>query len=414
MKKSKIIYMDHASSSLSSGANPSAIHDMGMREKSKLENARKKIAGILGVSSKEVFFTSGATESNNLAILGLVHTCELFNFFGPRVAHSDISEKNELNQTLKNLKAHKNKEKNIKPHIITTNIEHSSVLEVCKYLERTNRAEVSFVEVEENGIVDPKKIKKEIKKNTILVSVGYANNEIGIIMPLREIAKEIRYFRKTQKTKFPYFHTDAVQAMNYLPLQVEKLGVDMLSFNGAKINGPKGVGVLVVRKNIELSPIMFGGSQEMGLRPGTENVSSIELLAKALEKTEKEKDKEVKRISSLQKYFINKIKKINKNILINGDVENRLPNNINITIPNIPSDLLVVELSARGIMVSAKSACKAGDGKASYVISAINKNTKETDGSLRFSLGKENNKENIDFVVSSLKDILKKLARWYN
>jgi cysteine desulfurase len=377
----KKIYMDYASAALSAEANASAIHELGIREKSKLENARKKVAAILGAGPEEVIFTSGATESNNMAIIG----------------------------ASKHL---------LVPHIVTTNIEHASVLETCRHL-----GNVTFVEVEPNGIVDPKKIKKALKPNTVLVSVMYANNEIGTIQPIREIAKEIRHYNKTKRSDLKnssrsdlggrvLFHTDATQAVNYLPIKVDKLGVDLMSFNAAKIYGPKGIGALYKKRTAKFAPLMYGGDQEFGLRPGTENVKGIIELARALELTEKIKEKESARLQKLQKYFFQKIKSI-PNIIINGSETERLPNNVNITIPNIPSDLLVIELSARGIMASAKSACKAGDGKASYVLKAINKNIKETDGSLRFSLGRDTEKKDIDATVKALGQILQKLKKWY-
>lgn len=379
MSKSNTIYLDHASSSLPKSANPGGIHEFSLKEKNKLEKARAIVAQILGAHSYEIIFTSGATEANNLAILGLV----------------------------KNFK---------KPHIVTTNIEHASVLEVCRHLEETKQAEVTYIEVEENGIVDPKKIKKALRKNTVLASVMYANNEIGTIQPIMEIAKEIRHFNKINSLKI-FFHTDATQAINYLPIKVEKLGVDLMSFNGAKIYGPKGIGVLYVRKNTPIKKIMFGGEQEHGLRPGTENVALAVGIAKALEKVESMKEKETKRLVELRSYFIDKLQHshILKNVgmIFNGDLKNRLPNNINITIPKIPSDLLVIELSARGIMVAGKSACKSGDGKASHVIKAINKNISDTDGSLRFSLGRNTTKKDIDYTIKSLSQILQKLKKWY-
>ncbi len=370
MKKTRKIYLDYASSALSESVNPGAIHELGVQEKRKLEDARKNIADILGAHADEIVFTSGATESNNLAILGM-----------PR------------------------------GHIVTTNIEHASVLETCKH-----RGNTTFVSVEKNGIVDVKKIKKALKPNTVLVSVMYANNEIGTIQPIREIAKEIRHFNKINPGSFGkiFFHTDATQAINYLPINVEKLGVDLMSFNSAKIYGPKGVGALYIRRRTPISKIMFGGEQERGLRPGTENVVGAIALAKALQNTEKIKEKELKRLTKLRDYFIKKLNKLNSKIIINGDLKNRLPNNINITIPKIPSDLLVLELSARGIYVSEKSACKSGDGKVSHVIQAINDNLNETDGSVRFSLGRETTKTDIDYTISSLVEILTKLEKWYN
>ena len=396
-KNRRKIYLDYASSAISSSSNPSSIHEFGLREKNKLENARMRIASILNAHSNEIIFTSGATESNNLAILGLVR-----NF------------------------------KN--PHIVTTNIEHASILETCRYLEDlpagkhgTKQASVTYVEVEPNGIVDPKKIKKALTKNTVLVSVMYANNEIGTIQPIREIAKEIRHWKKINKKEI-FFHTDATQGINYLPLSVPQLGVDLMSFNAAKIYGPKGIGVLYVKRGTPITKIMFGGEQELGLRPGTENIAGILGLALALETTEKIKNKEIKRLTKLRNYFLDQLlySKVltNFRMKVNGAMENRLPNNINITIQNIPSDLLIVELSARGIMASAKSACKSGDGKASHVVEAINKSfckrttknteAKETDGSLRFSLGRDTTKSDIDYTVKSLSQILTKLKKWYH
>ncbi len=413
--KIKKIYLDHASSALSLSANPGAIHVLGVKEKSKLENSRKNISKILDCHSDEIIFTSGATESNNLAILGLIHPT-----LRPPIGKGRVGERSQL------------------PHIVTTNIEHASVLEVCKHLEKTKQIQVTYVEVEERGIVDPRKIKKALRPNTVLVSVMYANNEIGTIQPIQEIAKEIRHYRKNltrlrhpllgkervgERCIFPFFHTDATQAVNYLPINVKKLGVDLMSFNAAKIYGPKGVGVLYVKRNTPIKKIMFGGDQEGGLRPGTENVAGAVALAYALEITQKMKDKEARRLEKLKDYFLNKLVHSNVGadfgIRINGDLKNRLPNNVNITIPNMPSDLLVIELSARGIMASAKSACKSGDGKDSHVILALQKKdglpvkALASAGSLRFSLGRGTNKKDIDYTIKSLAEILQKLKKWY-
>ncbi|MEK7539084.1 MAG: cysteine desulfurase family protein [Patescibacteria group bacterium] len=412
--KIRKIYLDYASSALSASANPGAIHQLGVKEKIKLEEARTIVAKILNTRDNEIIFTSGATESNNLAILGLVQNFkQYFNL----------------------------------PHIITTNIEHTSVLEVFRHLGKTKQAEVTYVEVERNGIVDIKKIKKALKLNTVLVSVMYANNEIGAIQPVREIAKEIRHWKKNKKGKvgfletwerdgastrnfsegkYPYsknpalpvFHTDATQAVNYLPINVPRLGVNLMSFNSAKIYGPKGAGVLYVKRHTPIGKIMFGGDQEFGLRPGTPNVALALGLAQALQITEKIKEKEVKRLTKLRDYFFKKLQEMSKTVFdtqltINGDLKNRLPNNINIAIPNIPSDLLVIELSARGIMVSAKSACQSGDGQASYVIKAIRPDAKEENGSLRFSLGRQTTKADINYTIKALSEILTKLKKWY-
>lgn len=383
MPKSNKIYLDFASGAL---PNPSGIHLLGMQAKEKLQNARLKVAQILSAKPEEIIFTSGGTESNNLAIQGIVYSW-----------------------TGKGL-----------PHLITTNTEHSSILETFRILEKRKMAQITIIPVEENGVVDPRKIKKAIKKNTILISVHYANNEIGTIQPIREIAKAIRHYKKGKvslKATFPFFHIDAVQGVNYLDINVERLGVDLLTLSGVKIENAGRVGVLYKKKSIPLAPVLGGGDQEFGLRPGTENVAEIVKFSTALQKVQDIKNKEFKRVITLRDYFIDKL--FHSNIgadfrmTINGDLENRLPNNINITIPNIPSDLLVVELSARGIMVSAKSACKAGDNKASHVIKAINKSMREEDGSLRFSLGRTTTKKEIDYAVSALSEILNKLKRWY-
>lgn len=361
--------------------NPNTLYEGGYNTKKLLEESRRNVANILGANALEIIFTSCATESNNLAITGYI------------------------NKIIQNHK--------FKPHIITTNIEHSSVLEVCKYLEKTNLAEITFLEVENNGIVNIEKLKKSIKKNTVLISIIYANNEIGTIQPIREIAKEIRHYRKKTNNNLLTFHTDATQAINYLPINVEKLGVDLLSFNASKIYGPRGIGVLYKKRTLSLESIIKGGNQEFGLRAGTENVFGIYALSLALNKVEENKEKEIKRLILLRDYFIQKLLKLNLEIIVNGDLKNRLPNNVNITIEKIPSDLIVIELSNYGIYVSEKSACKSGEKKNSYVLEALYGNKKEIN-SLRFSLGKDTKKEDLDYAISSLSKIFKKLKKWYN
>lgn len=403
-KKMNKIYLDYAASA---SPNPSSIHNEGVKAKNNLENARIKVASILSARPQEIIFTSGGTESNNLAISGFVFAW------------------------------HEKNTKGILPHIITTNIEHPSVLETFKILEKRKLAEISIVPVEVSGIVDPRKIKKEIKQNTVLVSVMYANNEIGTIQPIREIAKEIRHYKKNNEEGFyPFFHIDAVQAVNYLDLNVERLGVDMLTLSGSKIVGSGRVGVLYKRKSVPLVGIMGGGDQEQGFRPGTENLSEIIKFANAFEAVQKIKDKENKRLTNLQDYFIEQLhssfffsgprfsgaphpgqtiqKRTTVQFLVNGDVNNRLPNNVNVTFPKIPSDLLVIELSARGIMVSSKSACKSSSNEGSYVIKAIHPESDSEIGGVRFSFGFDTTKKDIDYTIKSLSQILTKLKKWYN
>lgn len=388
-KKYKEIYLDYAAGI---DSNPSSVHSFGVKAKSRLQNARKEVANILGCHMEEIIFTSGGTESNNLAIIGSVLAWEL-------------GEKREKKLA----------------HIIVSNIEHPSVLEACRMLEKNKLAEISFVPVENTGIIDPKKVKKEIKENTILVSVMYANNEIGTIQPIREIAKEIRHYKKYNKKLFsgalPFFHTDAVQAVNYLNLNVEYLGVDFLSLSGSKIEDSGRAGILYKKKLATLLPILKGGDQEMGFRPGTENLQEIAKFSKALVLAEKNKEKENKRLTKLQDYFFKKLQKMSGSLhielIINGDIKNRLPNNVNITFPKIPSDLLVIELSAKGVMVSAKSACKSEDSGGSYVIKAISPSSAEI-GGVRFSFGRKTSRKDLDYTIKSLFQILLKLKKWYN
>jgi len=393
-------------------ANPSAIYKSGVEGRLIIEDSRRKIATLINAHSDEIIFTGSGTESDSLALLGLITNYE----------SASSADKLEINKEKSEYKI---------PHIITTNIEHPAVLENCKLLEKLNRAEVTYIPVGENGIINPKDIKDALKENTILVSVMYANNEIGTVQPIEEIAKEIRHFKKTVIKRasprtvlgdiYPFLHTDASQAMNYLFVEnIEKLGVDLMTFNGSKIYGPKGIGVLYKKRGINLNSLYAGGGQEFGLRSGTENVALIGGVAEALEEVLKIKDKEVARLTKIRDYGIDKLFSLEKEsgykIILNGDKEIRLPNNINISISGISSELLVIELDARGIEVSEKSACHSSDENSSHVIKAIRKTCnrkKGTDGgSIRISLGQQTSKKDIDYLVSSLSKILKKYQKW--
>jgi cysteine desulfurase len=428
-KSQRVIYLDHAAATpidlevakvikntSLSFANPSAIHRSGVEARIVLEKARKKIADCMFAHSDEIIFTGSGTESDTLAILGTVR------------AYQGIG----------------------KPHIITTMIEHPAVLENCRMLEKNGEAEITYVSVDARGIIDPKEIKNALRENTVLVSVMYANNEIGTIQPIMEIAKVIRHFRKAkgkeefsghvnfsaekltqsfapsrsrapENSSFPLLHTDACQAMNYLFTEnIEKLGVDLLSFNSSKIYGPKGVGVLYKKRGVTLEPLYRGGGQEFGMRSGTENVTAIVGAALALEETNKIKEKESARLVNIRDYGIEKLLELSKTssygIILNGDERHRLPNNINISIAGISSELLVIELDAKGIQVSAKSACKSDEPDESYVITALrqaqNIPLNTTDGSLRISLGRQTTKADIDALAAALSSILKKYKNW--
>ncbi len=357
--------------------NPSAIYQEGVVASRAVQQARKSIASTLQAPNHKVFFTGSGTESDNLAILGIVDATAPFITVG-------------------------------KPHIITSVIEHAAVLDVVKKLEEKGKIKATYIPVNKNGIVSIADIKNALRENTVLVSVMYANNEIGTIQPIKEIARVVEEFRRVQKTAYPYIHTDACQAVNYLDVSMEKLGVDLFVFNGSKIYGPKGIGVLCVRKGVEMVPMVFGGGQEDGLRSGTENVAYIVGLAKALEITENIKEKEVKRLTVLRDHFINKLLESIPQAVLNGDREARLPNNVHITIPDVEDDVLVVELDARGVACSSKSACKASSGEGSHVTLAID----GIEGShLRFSLGRDTVKKDVEYVTRAISHILKKYKK---
>jgi len=355
--------------------NPSSLYYEGRLAKTALTNARKKIAKIINVSPEEIIFTNGGSESVNLAILGSV------NFY-----------KNQFRR----------------PEIIVSQIEHPAVLETAKYLEK-NGVGVISLNVNKNGIIKLNELKKKINQNTLLISIMYANNEIGTIQPIQKIARIIKYFRQKNKTIFPLFHTDACQAAGYLDIKPKKLGVDLMSLNGSKIYGPKATGLLYKRKDLELTPIIFGGGQEMDYRSGTENVPGIIGFTKALELSQNERNKEVPRLKKLQKYLIaNLLKRIPK-IIINGDLKNRLPNNINISILDIEGEALLLKLDELGIAISTGSACHSQSLKPSHVLEAIGLPHEFIHGSLRITLGKYTTKKEVDYLIQSLEQVVQSL-----
>ena len=390
-------------------ANGSAIYKTGVLTRELINKSRLNIAKSIKAHADEIIFTGSGTESDALAIFGVI------NHF-------------------------KNIFPNIKPHVIVSEIEHPAVLENVKLLENKNIIEVSFAPVLPSGILDLNAFKELIKENTVLVSVMYANNEIGTIQPIEEIAKIIRRFRKEKQEKqndffgssdeggrgarplknhfvFPVFHTDACQAMNYLFTEnIEKLGVDLLTFNSTKIYGPKGIGVLFKKRGVRLETMYSGGGQEMGLRSGTESVALIRGIDKALQITNRLKEKEYKRLSKLRDYGIEKILDLSKkypfSIHLNGDKENRLPNNINISIEGLPSELLVIELSAQNIFVSEKSACKAEDDGGSYVIKALKNSIDQVSGSIRITMGRQTTKKDLDRLIEGFSRIFSKYKEW--
>lgn len=354
--------------------NPSSFNNAGRQASKELIMARLKIARFLGAHQEEIVFTSSGSEANNMAITGLAS-------FAPK-------NKNE---------------------IITTQIEHLSVLEPVRSLT-ANGFKAIFVKINKDGLVDAEDVLSKINSKTLLVSVMYANNEIGTIEPINKIGKAVRLFRKNG-SKFPVFHVDACQAAGYLNMNVNSIQADLLTFNGSKIGGPRGVGVLYVRKGTVLAPFVLGGGQERGLRAGTENLPAILGLAKAVELINK---KETGRLGQIRDYFINRIKEIDSDIKLNGAGGNdRLPNNINISIPKLDSENLLLELDKYGISAGSGSACTSRSVEPSHVLRAIGVKDKYLSGALRFSMGKQTTKKDIDYVLKVLPRIIYDLKKRY-
>jgi len=349
-------------------ANPSSMHDAGKKAKELLENSREKIKKIMNANiGDKIIFTSSGTESVNLAIKG--------------VARAYIKKGN---------------------HIITSKVEHKAVLETCKYLEQEGFS-VTYLDVDKYGRVNPKDVEKKITAKTILVSIMYANNEIGTIQPLQEIAA-------ITKKKKVLFHSDACQA-GFLSLDMQKLGIDLLTLNSNKIYGPKGAGLLYVREGVKLEPLIHGGGQEFGLRSGTENVAAIMGFGKALGLAQAEKEKENKNLCGLRDYFIKEVQKNINEMILNGHPQERLPNNVHLSFESVEAETVLSYLNQRGIYASAGSACTADEIEVSHVLKAMKVPEGLAKGSIRFSLGKETTKKNIDKVVKVLSEIITSLRK---
>ena len=386
------VYMDYASITpvdtrvfgVDHFVNPSSIYSGGVRAKNALAAARTATAGVLHAHADEIFFTSSGTEANNIAVLGVVE-----NLISKGKSYADI-------------------------HIIVSVIEHASVLETARALEKKG-VKVDVVPVTPEGLVDVDVFKKMITPATALVSIMMVNNEIGTIQPLQEIAKIIRDFKKKKlgaetpdDFSYPLFHTDACQGMLYLDINMEKLGVDMLTADSHKVYGPRGVGILYVRRSAQdfVSSIMYGGGQENGLRPGTENVAGIIGFSKALEiaALENKNGKEAERLTGLREYAFIKLSEKIPGLIINGDCTHRIANNINISIPGVDHEFLLLQLDVRGISCSTKSSCLRDEDE-SYVIAAI-RPAGEPRQSLRFTLGRSTTKKDIDYLVKSIDECI--------
>lgn len=392
--KNKRIYLDHAATTPVDPAvfhvmkpyfsdkfgNPMSIHLYGQEARGAVEKARGQIADFLSCSPNEIIFTSGATESNNLAIKGVL---------------GGLASKSG------------------KPHIITTQFEHHCVLESCLALEKNNEAEIIYLPVYKNGIVRVGDIKKAIKPNTILVSIMYVNNEIGTVQPIKKIGKTIKTYnlQRTTNNKI-LFHCDATQAVNYFNCDVKKLNVDLLSLSGHKIYGPKGVGALYVRKNTPIKRIQDGGEQENKLRAGTHNVPGIVGLGAAIQQlTTNNLQQTTKKILKLRNYLIKRVLREIPNSYLNGSLKFRSPNNVNFRFDNVEGESVVLALDAAGIAASTGSACTSSTLEPSHVLMALGLKHEQAHGSLRLTLGKNTTKKEIDLTINKLKDIIKHLRK---
>ncbi|MEI8061946.1 MAG: cysteine desulfurase family protein [bacterium] len=380
-------------------ANPSSLYKDGVQAKKALEGAREEIAKVLEVHSDEIIFTSGGTEANNLAILGTVYALwsKVERTFSAN--HSD-----EVSVTLK-------------PHIVVSAIEHPSILETIKVLEQ-HGVEVTIVPVEPDGIVSAKKIKSVLRAQTVLVTVMYANNEIGTVQPISEIAKALRSYKKSlgrDNLALPYLHTDACQAVCFLSLRVPSLGVDLMTLDSSKFYGPRSAGVLYVRRGIQLAEQFHGGDQEKGKRAGTEDVAKCAGFARALSITSEEREVEVKRIADLRDDLLNWMLDQIPDLGVNGSLSQRLPNNINVCIPGRDAEFMVLQLDAKGAAVSSVTSCHAQrEDSYSQVISSLgdsfgdeDKSQKEyykqcSRSSLRITLGRFTTKRQVEKFKSIL------------
>ena len=371
------IYLDHAATTpthpevvkamlpyfTDAFGNPSSIYSYGLEAKGAIEEARTKVAELIGARSEEIIFTSGGTEADNFALKGVAYANE-----------------------------HKGN------HIITTPIEHHAVMEACKFLERRG-FRITYLSVDEYGLVDPQDVKKAITDKTILISVMHASNEIGTIEPISEIGK-------IAKEAGVYFHTDAVQAVGHIPVNVDELKVDLLSISAHKLYGPKGAGALYIRKGTRSVSLIHGGEQEKRRRAGTENVPAIVGLGKAVELAGQTMNREVERLSYLRDKLIEGLVERIDNIRLNGHPRKRLPNNVNVSVDFVEGESMLLNLDLEGICASTGSACSSSSLEPSHVLLALGLPAEQAHGSLRFTFGRENTEEDMERVLEVLPGIV--------
>ncbi len=349
--------------------NASSLHAFGREALAAVDKSRETIASLLGANPNEIYFTSGGTESDNWALKG---AAQAYGKYGK--------------------------------HIITTAIEHPAMMETCHKLEKDG-FDVTYIGVNSDGLVDPEEIKKAVRDDTVLVSVMFANNEMGAIQPIGEIG---RFCRK----EGILFHTDAVQAAGTIKINVKELNIDMLSLSAHKFHGPKGMGLLYLRNGVKIEKLIAGGHQERGNRAGTTNTPGIVGMAKALEIAVRDMEKNNEHMRKLRDYFIDRVEKEIPYCHLNGGREHRLVNNANFSFDYIEGESILMVLDLNGIAVSSGSACSSGSLEPSHVILATGASMEQAHSSIRFSLGKETSKEEIDYTIETLKAAVEKLRSW--
>jgi len=346
--------------------NPSSMHSYGQEAREAMEESRKRIAVLIGARREEIVFTSGGTEADNYAIKGIAYAYE-----------------NKGN------------------HIITSSIEHHAVIETLRFLEKRG-FQVTYLSVDEHGLVDPRDVKNAITDKTILVSIMHANNEVGTIEPIAKIADITR-------ERGVCFHTDAVQTLGHIPLNVNELGVDLLSMSAHKLCGPKGIGALYVRKGTKLNSLLHGGEQEQRHRASTENIPGIIGFSKAVEIAHGEIKEEIKRLTILRDMLIEGLLERIESVRLNGHPTHRLPNNVNISIDSVEGESMILNLDLEGIAASTGSACSSSSLEPSYVLQALGLSNEQAYSSLRFTLGRDTTEEDIKRVLEVLPRIVVKL-----
>lgn len=351
--------------------NPSSIHQFGRKAKNAIQKARKQVAALIGAEPDEILFTSGGTESNNTILYGIP---KRFKSLSHQLQSS---------------------------HIITSSIEHEAILEPCRYLEK-NGVKVTYLPVDEHGIVNPNDITNSINSQTVIVSIMLANNEVGTIQPIEEISKICN------KYQIP-LHTDAVQAVGKIPINVKELGVDALSISSHKINGPKGIGALFIKKGLAIAPEILGGGQENGMRSGTENVASIVGFGKACEIAKERLNENISHFQTLHSTMLSRVIKEIPHVKLNGHSEKRIFNNIHLTFMGVNGEDLIIKLDEHGIAASTGSACSMHTQKASHVLKAMGFNHEQITGSLRMSFGYLNTLDEVDQTIDILKKVVTEL-----